>query len=810
MPPASERELKIELDILQPGSFRAKFTFENPDDAAAGNSVNTSFTIPDGLASKPNFDSADNAKSPYGQALADALFADDIARDFYNKSIGNSASSSLRIRLYCSASAQELHALRWELLCDPATGRVLSINQNTPFCRFISTSEWKTVHLTQKSKLRALIAVSNPSDIKDNGLAPINVHAEVIRAWLSLAGQTVPPELDPALTATPLPNLPATLQSRFGLGDMHQITVLGHSEPVTGDNLLREFANDVDIVYLVCHGTNTTRPLLYLQKADGTLMPTDGLTIANRVRALKSPPRLIVLASCESALIRTDGTIAEAVGTFAETAIAPLLADAGVPAIVAMQGKITMPTVALMMPEFFRHLASHGNIAQSMADARRVAMSNKRFDAWMPALFLRLKAGSLWYKPGFGTSAEEEDFAWASIVEAVRKQALFPIIGQDLAEHILGSSAEIASALADANTIPRPQSEKPDAARVTQAVETKLKREALYASLNTIAVDRLNAAALRIDPSMIPSNKEQPLLNVIVDALAKDPTDPLNILAGLEVKVFAYAASDLILKNLLRKHGKIPYEMCVDWRDETVNDFDRVSTAAAALLQDFEAASPEKPRKEIIDAWASRIMEAERRKDLPISLRTIRDALLDRLDDNPDVLRIEVVRAWRQSLIEPPGDKTTAPWPVKTPVVYYVYGKKTYRDSLVLTEDDFFDYLIKHSKFDLMPPMITSSLLMGSVVFLGFSLDDWKFRILFRTIMQKGGASLLEKSGFKHVGVQLDPDDYTPDDAIRLKKLLKDYFTASQINIYWGSSADFLRELRKRLDAAPSEIEEAR
>jgi hypothetical protein len=106
--------------------------------------------------------------------------------------------------------------------------------------------------------------------------------------------------------------------------------------------------------------------------------------------------------------------------------------------------------------------------------------------------------------------------------------------------------------------------------------------------------------------------------------------------------------------------------------------------------------------------------------------------------------------------------------------------------------------------------MISSSLLMGSVLFLGFSLDDWKFRILFRTIMQKGGASLLKKPDYLHVGVQLDPDDYTPADAIRIKKLLKDYFTASKINIYWGSSADFLRELNKRLAVAPPRIRAAR
>lgn len=797
MPPVSERELKIELDILQPGSFRAKFTFDDPDSAASGGSVITTVTLPPKLAELPNFDPADDAKSPYGKALAAELFKDPAVRDFYNAALGASSSSTLRLRLFCNANAQELHNLRWELLCDPATGRVFSTNENTLFSRFVTTSEWKTVQLTQKSQLRALIAVSNPSDLAEKNFGVIDVPGEVTRAWLSLAGLPIPPKLN---IGASLPGLPAELQTKFGCGGMAKITVLGHSEPVTVDNLLREIAKGVDVLYLVCHGSNVNKPILYLQNGEGESALIDGLTIANKVRSLKSPPRLVVLGSCESA---------GANGRFAETAIAPLLADAGVPAVVAMQSKVTMETVALIMPDFFREVATHGNIDHAMAVARRKAMGNRRTDAWMPALFLRLKAGALWYTPGFGGSSAEEDFAWDSICNAVRLQALFPIIGQDLAEHVLGSSADIAGALADKHAIPRPQSDKADGARVAQAVETKLKREALYASLNAIGIARLKAAAARLVPDLPPVQSEQELLSAIVNALAKDPADPLNILAGLNVKVFACAASDLLLKNLLRKHGKIPYEMCIDWRDETVNDFDRVSRAAAALLKSFED-SPDTPVEAHIKAWADAINTADRRIDLPISLRTIRDALLDRFDDNRGKPPLDIVRAWRASLLAPPGDKSTDPWPVKTPVVYYVYGKKTYTDSLVLTEDDFFDYLIKHSKFELMPAMISSGLLMGSVLFLGFSLDDWKFRILFRTIMQKGGASLLEKSGFKHVGVQLDPDDYTPADAIRLKRLLEGYFTASKINIYWGSSADFLRELRKRLDAAPPEIAAAR
>jgi hypothetical protein len=66
---------------------------------------------------------------------------------------------------------------------------------------------------------------------------------------------------------------------------------------------------------------------------------------------------------------------------------------------------------------------------------------------------------------------------------------------------------------------------------------------------------------------------------------------------------------------------------------------------------------------------------------------------------------------------------------------------------------------------------------------------------------------------FKHVGVQVDPDQATYADLVRAKRYLEDYFTAPhvmrdnlvkpKISIYWGTAADFLRQLNTRLNATP-------
>lgn len=54
----------------------------------------------------------------------------------------------------------------------------------------------------------------------------------------------------------------------------------------------------------------------------------------------------------------------------AQAALAPRLAAAGVPAVLAMQGRISMDTVAAAMPRFFSELIRDGRLDRAMAVAR--------------------------------------------------------------------------------------------------------------------------------------------------------------------------------------------------------------------------------------------------------------------------------------------------------------------------------------------------------------------------------------------------------------------------------------------------------
>jgi hypothetical protein len=232
------------------------------------------------------------------------------------------------------------------------------------------SEDWRPVRLRPKADLSALVAVAAPSDIGGYGLAEVDLPGEVDRA-------------------------------RSALGEI-STQVLGQEQPLTIDALTDALRSGVAILYLVAHGAldRAQGPILFLQDDAGKVRRERGDDLAHRVAELHDLPRLVVLASCDSAAFREGeqptepAAHAAAKAALAQAALAPRLAAAGVPAILAMQGRISMRTVAELMPRFFQELVKDGQIDRALAVAR--GLVRDRPDAWMPALFLRLRGGRLW------------------------------------------------------------------------------------------------------------------------------------------------------------------------------------------------------------------------------------------------------------------------------------------------------------------------------------------------------------------------------------------------------------------------------
>jgi hypothetical protein len=137
------------------------------------------------------------------------------------------------------------------------------------------------------------------------------------------------------------------------------------------------------------------------------------------------------------------------------------------------------------------------------------------------------------------------------------------------------------------------------------------------------------------------------------------------------------------------------------------------------------------------------------------------------------------------------------------PLVYHLFGNLQELDSLVLTEDDYFDYLIGVTRDkDLMPAVVRRHMADSALLFLGFQMDDWDFRVLFRSLMSQEGRQ--RRSRYAHVAVQIDPEEGSIQEPERARRYLESYFGDADISIYWGSAEDFVRELQQRWEGEAS------
>lgn len=132
------------------------------------------------------------------------------------------------------------------------------------------------------------------------------------------------------------------------------------------------------------------------------------------------------------------------------------------------------------------------------------------------------------------------------------------------------------------------------------------------------------------------------------------------------------------------------------------------------------------------------------------------------------------------------------------PLVYHLFGRLDYPDSLVLSEDNYFDFLIGVTRNkDLIPASIRDAITRTALLFQGFRTEEWSFRVLFRTLMAQEGSHQLR--GFSHVAAQLEPEEDRLIDSQRARKHLETYFESERISIFWGRPEEFLSALAQHI-----------
>lgn len=131
-----------------------------------------------------------------------------------------------------------------------------------------------------------------------------------------------------------------------------------------------------------------------------------------------------------------------------------------------------------------------------------------------------------------------------------------------------------------------------------------------------------------------------------------------------------------------------------------------------------------------------------------------------------------------------------APSPAR-PLVYHLHGWLRAPESLVLTEDDYLDFLVAISRDPtLLPHPVQRALAGTSLLFIGYRLADWDFRVIHRGLVAATEASLRRLS----VTVQLSKEEPA-------REYLDSYFGALKLRVYWGTATDFISELRSRWES---------
>ena len=628
-----------------------------------------------------DWDSLDpNNAARYGTTLQASFLQGAVAEKFaLARSLSGSA--ALRVRLAIDPQASELQALHWEAMADPHPTHPLPLfmNEQLAFSRYLSSQDFRDTRVRPRTgSLNALVVLSNPSDLA--------------------------PDFNPIDPNQVLPGV------RAALGKHIETQELVTPASATLDRIIGALQAGFDILYLICHGV-TGR--LFLEQDDGKRIGVDAALFVERIQALPVRPRLIVLASCQSAGDSDDDHNEDRDTADFTSSISPLLAAAGIPAVIGVRGKISVETATAFFGKFFEQLCGDqapGQIDRAMSFAR-LAVKERR-DFWMPALFMRLRSGMVWYVPGFSS---ESDLPWDNLCMNITGGQYVPVIGSELPGAILGSPHEIARSLAEAERFPLASWESADLAKVTQFVYRKVKDDGIRKDVRQAW---MSGVSLRF-PDMVPQFTDgRSLLDAVVAKRMEDPDDPYAILTSPDFRASLYIATtpDFLLLSALHKAGVAsPVELFCEWRDDRQNAPEPQLTAGQTAI-------------------------------------------------------------------------------------FYAYGKSepAHEETWVLKEDDYLDYLIRNGACSRWPMAVSSAITQSLLLFLGFPVGDWSFRILLRMILKMQGAGLLFKK--THICVQVNPDETSFTDAIRAKSYFDTCFPQDpQIDIYWGTAAEFLVDLKGRL-----------
>lgn len=131
------------------------------------------------------------------------------------------------------------------------------------------------------------------------------------------------------------------------------------------------------------------------------------------------------------------------------------------------------------------------------------------------------------------------------------------------------------------------------------------------------------------------------------------------------------------------------------------------------------------------------------------------------------------------------------------PVVYHLHGLESYPGSLVLSEDDYLQFLVHVTQpvdpeKPVIPLYLREKLAESTLLLLGYRSQDWDFRATFRGLISVQD----EPRRTFSLAIQLDPKEQgeviNPAEA---QRYLIDYFRPVNFRVHWSTTDSFVRQL---------------
>jgi hypothetical protein len=288
----------------------------------------------------------------FGAKLFGLLFKEELEA-VYRDRLRLAWDSRRILRLTLCFDDPALGIAPWEYLFDPDEELFLAASRDVAFSRRVPTTGYAEP-FTVTEPLRLLVAISNPSDLEDP-LKPLNVEEEQAA-------------IEEALKDC------KHIRKRFLL------------EPSTKNlrESLREFRPN--IFHFIGHGIwREGRPHLVITNEDNRMRYMDEDMFRDLLRG-QDELKVMFLSACRSGEVHVD--VSE-VGIRSPVGLAPELLKSGIPAVLAMQHPVTIPTARRFASHFYQALANEDPIDAAVNLARedlRFEVENRR-DFGTPVLY---------------------------------------------------------------------------------------------------------------------------------------------------------------------------------------------------------------------------------------------------------------------------------------------------------------------------------------------------------------------------------------------------------------------------------------